>query len=48
MRTSFYGLWLSSRFLNGGKENYILENTDKLTADSLEELLSVKIRTEKV
>jgi amidophosphoribosyltransferase len=35
-------------FLNQRKKNYILENRDNLTEDSLQEVLSVKIRTEKV
>jgi amidophosphoribosyltransferase len=34
-------------FLNQRKKNYILENRDNLTEDSLQEVLSVKIRTEK-
>jgi amidophosphoribosyltransferase len=34
-------------FLKPKKENYILENRDNLTEDSLQEVLSVKIRTEK-
>jgi amidophosphoribosyltransferase len=37
----------SSGFLKPKKENYILENRDNLTEDSLQEVLSVKIRTEK-
>jgi amidophosphoribosyltransferase len=37
----------SSGFLNQRKKNYILENRDNLTEDSLQEVLSVKIRTEK-
>ena len=35
-------------FLNQRKNNYILENRKKLTREKLEEILSVKIRTEKV
>jgi amidophosphoribosyltransferase len=31
-------------FLNQRKKNYILENRDNLTEDSLQEVLSVKIR----
>lgn len=47
--TSFYGLVEAAQdFLNQRKKNFILENKDTLTVDSLEELLSVKIRTEKV
>ena len=47
--TSFYGLVEAAQdFLNQRKKNYILENKDVLNADSLEKLLSVKIRTEKV
>ncbi|MFT7396579.1 MAG: amidophosphoribosyltransferase [Flavobacterium sp.] len=47
--TSFYGLVEAAQdFLNQRKKNYILENRDNLTDDSLEEVLSVKIRTEKV
>ncbi|WP_338646936.1 amidophosphoribosyltransferase [Flavobacterium sp. KS-LB2] len=47
--TSFYGLVEAAQdFLNQRKNNYILENRDTLTKDSLQELLSVKIRTEKV
>jgi amidophosphoribosyltransferase len=34
--------------LNQRKNNFILQNRDTLTKDSLQELLSVKIRTEKV
>jgi amidophosphoribosyltransferase len=33
----------SSGFLNQRKKNYILENRDNLTEDSLQEVLSVKI-----
>jgi amidophosphoribosyltransferase len=47
--TSFYGLVEAAQdFLNQRKKNFILENKDILTVDSLEKLLSVKIRTEKV
>ena len=47
--TSFYGLIEASQdFLNQRKNNYILANRNKLTKESLQELLSVKIRTEKV
>jgi amidophosphoribosyltransferase len=47
--TSFYGLVEAAQdFLNQRKKNYILENKEVLNADSLEKLLSVKIRTEKV
>ncbi|MET0758830.1 MAG: amidophosphoribosyltransferase [Flavobacterium sp.] len=47
--TSFYGIVEAAQdFLNQRKNNYILANKDTLTADSLQELLAVKIRTEKV
>ncbi|UWY29378.1 amidophosphoribosyltransferase [Flavobacterium sp. TR2] len=47
--TSFYGLVEAAQdFLNQRKNNYILENRNTLTAETLQELLSVKIRTEKV
>ena len=47
--TSFYGLVeVSQDFLNQRKNNYILANRKTLTAYSLQELLAVKIRTEKV
>lgn len=47
--TSFYGLVEAAQdFLNQRKNNYILKNRNKLTAESLQQLLSVKIRTEKV
>ncbi|KIA87125.1 amidophosphoribosyltransferase [Flavobacterium sp. AED] len=47
--TSFYGLVEAAQdFLNQRKNNYILENRNTLTKDSLQELLAVKIRTEKV
>ncbi|WP_264525919.1 amidophosphoribosyltransferase [Flavobacterium sp. N502536] len=47
--TSFYGLVEAAQdFLNQRKNNYILANRNTLTAETLQELLSVKIRTEKV
>ena len=47
--TSFYGLVEAAQdFLNLRKNNYILENKDTLTKETLQELLKVKIRTEKV
>ncbi|WP_264566270.1 amidophosphoribosyltransferase [Flavobacterium sp. N3904] len=47
--TSFYGLVEAAQdFLNQRKKNYILQNRDLLNEDTLEKLLSVKIRTEKV
>jgi amidophosphoribosyltransferase len=47
--TSFYGLVEEAQdFLNQRKNNFILKNRDTLTAESLQKLLSVKIRTEKV
>jgi amidophosphoribosyltransferase len=47
--TSFYGLVEAAQdFLNQRKKNYILQNKDTLNEDSLDKLLSVKIRTEKV
>jgi amidophosphoribosyltransferase len=47
--TSFYGLVESAQdFLNQRKNKYILENRKTLTKEKLEEILSVKIRTEKV
>ena len=47
--TSFYGLVEAAQdFLNQRKNNFILANRDTLTKESLQELLSVKIRTEKV
>ncbi len=47
--TSFYGMVDAAQdFLNQRKNNFILENKDTLTKESLQELLSVKIRTEKV
>jgi amidophosphoribosyltransferase len=47
--TSFYGMIEAAQdFLNQRKNNYILVNRKKLTREKLEEILSVKIRTEKV
>ena len=47
--TSFYGMVEAAQdFLNKRKTNYILENRKILTEEKLEEILSVKIRTEKV
>jgi amidophosphoribosyltransferase len=47
--TSFYGLVEEAQdFLNQRKNKYILENRKTLTKEKLEEILSVKIRTEKV
>ncbi len=47
--TSFYGIVEAAQdFLNQRKNNHILENKDTLTKETLEELLKVKIRTEKV
>ena len=47
--TSFYGLVEAAQdFLNQRKNNYILKNRNTLTKESLQELLAVKIRTEKV
>ena len=47
--TSFYGMVEAAQdFLNKRKNNHILKNRDVLTKESLEELLAVKIRTEKV
>jgi amidophosphoribosyltransferase len=47
--TSFYGMVEAAQdFLNQRKNNHILENRHTLTAETLEELLKVKIRTEKV
>jgi amidophosphoribosyltransferase len=45
--TSFYGLVEAQDFLNQRKNNFILQNRNSLTKESLQELLSVKIRTEK-
>lgn len=47
--TSFFGLVEAAQdFLNQRKNNYILENKDTLTKAKLQELLTVKIRTEKI
>ena len=47
--TSFYGMVEAAQdFLNQRKNDFILANRDTLTAESLQKLLSVKIRTEKV
>ena len=47
--TSFYGMVEAAQdFLNQRKNNFILENKDTLTKDTLQKLLEVKIRTEKV
>lgn len=47
--TSFYGLVEAAQdFLNQRKNKFILENRKTLTKETLQELLSVKIRTEKV
>lgn len=47
--TSFYGMVEAAQdFLNQRKNNYILENRNTLTKETLQELLAVKIRTEKV
>jgi amidophosphoribosyltransferase len=47
--TSFYGMIEAAQdFLNQRKNNFILNNRNTLTKDSLQELLAVKIRTEKV
>lgn len=47
--TSFYGLAEAANdFLNQRKNDYILKHKDTLTTESLQELLSVKIRTEKI
>ncbi|PBI86467.1 Amidophosphoribosyltransferase [Flavobacterium sp. ACN2] len=47
--TSFYGLVEAAQdFLNQRKNNYILDNRNTLTTETLQELLAVKIRTEKV
>ena len=47
--TSFYGLVEAAQdFLNQRKNKFILDNRKKLTAETLQELLAVKIRTEKV
>ena len=47
--TSFYGMVEAAQdFLNQRKNNYILQNKDILTKETLQQLLEVKIRTEKV
>ena len=47
--TSFYGMVEAAQdFLNQRKNDFILANRETLTTESLKELLSVKIRTEKV
>ncbi|MBC7607754.1 MAG: amidophosphoribosyltransferase [Burkholderiales bacterium] len=47
--TSFYGMVEAAQdFLNQRKNKYILDNRKTLTAEKLEEILSVKIRTEKI
>lgn len=47
--TSFFGLVEAAQdFLNERKNKYILDNRRKLTAETLHDLLAVKIRTEKV
>ena len=47
--TSFYGMVEAAQdFLNQRKNDYILKNRKTLTAETLHELLEVKIRTEKV
>jgi amidophosphoribosyltransferase len=47
--TSFYGLVEAAQdFLNQRKNDYILKNRSTLTEETLQELLKVKIRTEKV
>ena len=47
--TSFYGMVEAAQdFLNQRKNDYILNNRKTLTREKLEEILSVKIRTEKV
>ena len=47
--TSFYGMVEAAQdFLNDRKNNHILKNRNTLTEETLKELLSVKIRTEKV
>lgn len=47
--TSFYGMVEAAQdFLNQRKIKYILENKDQLSEEKLQEILSVKIRTEKV
>lgn len=47
--TSFFGMVEAANdFLNQRKNKYILDNRKTLTKEKLEEILSVKIRTEKV
>lgn len=47
--TSFFGMIEAAQdFLNQRKNNYIIENRNTLTKEKLQEILSVKIRTEKV
>lgn len=47
--TSFYGMVEAANdFLNERKNTHILENRNTLTAETLHQLLEVKIRTEKV
>ncbi|PWA04272.1 amidophosphoribosyltransferase [Flavobacterium psychrotolerans] len=47
--TSFYGMVEAAQdFLNQRKNTFILKNRKTLTKEKLEEILSVKIRTEKV
>lgn len=47
--TSFYGMVEAANdFLNDRKNTHILENRNTLTAETLHQLLEVKIRTEKV
>ena len=47
--TSFYGMVEAAQdFLNQRKNNHILEHRNTLTAETLQELLKVKIRTEKI
>jgi len=47
--TSFYGMVEAAQdFLNQRKNDYIIANKDTLTIETLQQLLEVKIRTEKV
>ena len=47
--TSFYGMVEAANdFLNQRKNSFILDNRKTLTKEKLEEILSVKIRTEKI
>jgi amidophosphoribosyltransferase len=47
--TSFYGMVEAAQdFLNQRKNQFILDNRESLTKDTLQELLKVKIRTEKI